>query len=144
MYHYTECGLRNVWLENGYSVQKTRYGKGVAIHDVEGLHRLIGKTIARKPKMTGAELRFLRKEMGMSQSAMALVLGTSEQTVSLWERGGCIPKTADRLARLLYLEHMGNNPRIRELIDRLNEEDSVRESGKLTFAERAGHWKAAA
>ena len=30
-YHYTESGLRNVWLENGYTVRQTPYGETIAI-----------------------------------------------------------------------------------------------------------------
>lgn len=29
MHHYTESGLQNVWLENGYHVRKTPYGDAV-------------------------------------------------------------------------------------------------------------------
>jgi DNA-binding transcriptional regulator YiaG len=144
MYHYTESGLQNVWLENGYSKVKTKYGTGIAVHDVEGLHRIIGKTIARKPRMTGAEFRFLRKELGLSQAGIAELIGSTEQTVSLWERRGGIPKTADRLVRVIYLEHTENNAKIRELIDRLNQLDEKRSIERLTFAERAGRWKEAA
>jgi len=41
MYHYTLCGLDNVWLENGYQVRETSYGQGISVHDVEGLHEVI-------------------------------------------------------------------------------------------------------
>jgi putative transcriptional regulator len=144
MYHYTESGLQNIWLSNGYASVKTKHGKGVSIHDVEGLHRVIGKALARKPKLTGSELRFVRKEMGMSQSALAALVGTSEQNVSLWERRGAIPKTADRLVRLIYLEQIGNNPKVRELIDRLNDQDREQMLEKMTFSEQAGKWREAA
>lgn len=144
MYHYTESGLQNIWLANGYAVVKTKHGKGVSIRDVDGLHRMIGKALAKKPKLTGSELRFLRKEMGMSQGALAALVGTSEQNVSLWERRGAIPKTADRLIRLIYLEHMGNNSRVRELIDRLNLQDREQWLERMTFSEQAGKWREAA
>lgn len=71
MYHYTESGLRNVWLKSGYVIRRTPYGKGVCIRDVAGPHRAISNVIARKSSLTGAELQFLRKEMGMSQSGFA-------------------------------------------------------------------------
>ena len=32
MYHYRECGLRNVWLANGFDEHDTPYGPGIAIH----------------------------------------------------------------------------------------------------------------
>lgn len=28
-YRYTESGLTNVWLANGYPIRKTKYGEGV-------------------------------------------------------------------------------------------------------------------
>lgn len=143
MYHYTESGLQNVWLKNGYVIRETPYGKGVSIHDVAGLHKLIGRTIARQPKLTGAQLRFLRKEMGMSQSALAALIGTSEQNISLWERRGHIPKTSDRLIILLYMEYIGENQKIRELIDRINSQDrGVQE--KFEFEQKKEVWKEAA
>ena len=147
MYHYTESGLQNVWLSNGYVTHKTPYGKSVAIHDVEGLHRVIGRSIANKPKLTGAELRFLRKEMGLSQAALALLVGTSEQNVSLWERRGRIPKASDRLIRVLYLEQkFGNNVQIKALIERINALDKHAQE-KLVFEHETNgkyEWKEAA
>lgn len=143
MYHYTESGLQNVWLVNGYKRHKTPYGPGVSVHDVEGLHESIARAIAMKPWMTGAELRFLRKEMGLSQAALAVLVGTSEQNVSLWERRGRIPKTEDRLIRLIYVEHADKNVKVRALIERLNATDSKPET-RLKFEERAGAWLLAA
>jgi DNA-binding transcriptional regulator YiaG len=143
MYHYTESGLQHVWIANGYRKIKTRHGTGVAIHDVEGLHRVIGKAIARKPRMTGAELRFLRKELGLSQAALGALVGTTEQSVSLWERRGGIPRAADRLVRLIYLEHVGANPRVREIIDRLASQDE-HDVERITFTAEGGRWKEAA
>ena len=61
MYKYTECGLKNVYLVNGFHERKTPYGKAVSIDNVEGLHRVIGLHLAdNKPNLTGAEFRFLR------------------------------------------------------------------------------------
>jgi hypothetical protein len=31
MYHYTDGGLRNVWLVNGYEIKKTPYGERKAL-----------------------------------------------------------------------------------------------------------------
>lgn len=142
MYHYTESGLQNIWLKDGYEIRKTPYGKGVAIKDVAGLHRAIATSIARRPTLTGAELRFLRKELGMSQRALAELIGTSEQNVSLWERRGHIPKVSDRMIKLIYLEQANGNVKIRELIERHNELD-VKAQERLEFEKKA-QWKEAA
>ncbi|HWI34844.1 MAG TPA: helix-turn-helix domain-containing protein [Burkholderiales bacterium] len=144
MYHYIESGLRNIWLTNGYTVKKTPYGEAVSIQDVEGLHRLIGSIIARRPRLTGPELRFLRKEMGMSQKALADFVGTTEQSVSLWERRGRVPKAEDRLIKLAYLEMIDKygNVKIKDTINRLNELDNTAfEEVKLT---KAREWREAA
>ena len=144
MYHYIESGLRHVWLTNGYTVKQTPYGEAVSIQDAEGLHRLIGSIIARRPRLTGPELRFLRKEMGMSQKALADFVGTSEQSVSLWERRGRVPKAEDRLIKLAYLEKVdkNGNVKIKDTIERLNELDNTSfEKLKLT---KGREWKEAA
>lgn len=122
-YHYTESGLMNVWLLNGYTIRKTKYGAGVSIHDADGLHRALARMLANKPKLTGAEVRFLRKEMGMSQRGLGELLGVTDQAVALWERKGRLPKTADRLLRLIYVEHDKGNAPIVSFIERLNELD---------------------
>ena len=98
MYHYTECGLDNVWLENGYKVHKTPYGKGVSIDDASGLHAvLVAELVKKQGRITGKELRFLRTHLALSQSNLAKCLGATEQSVSLWERTGKVPATSDAL-----------------------------------------------
>lgn len=145
MYHYTDCGLRNVWLANGYRRAKTPYGAGIAIEGVPALHRAIGLWLAKKPgRLSGAEIRFLRKELDLSQKALAEIVGQTEQTVSLWERRGRIPKTADRFIRALYRETAEGNARIREIVARLAAKDAKDSEDRATFARKARQWKMAA
>lgn len=144
MYHYQECGLRNVWLVNGYRSHETPYGSGVSIEDADGLHRLIGTRLAReKACLTGAEFRFLRKELGMSQSRLAHWWGYDPQSVALWEKRGRVPKIADRFIRAIYLEKTAGNPSITEIIERLADADR-QEEGRLTFEETPKGWRLAA
>lgn len=144
MYHYVECGLRNVWLVNGYTIRNTQYGEAVSIQDVSGLHKLIGTIICRRPRLSGAELRFLRKEMEMSQRALAEWVGTSEQSVSLWERRGHIPRAVDRLVKATYSATVSKdgNVKIKELIQRLNDLDATA-VGRLEL-EKSSEWREAA
>ncbi len=141
-YHYTGCGLRNIWLKNGYAIRETKYGQGVTIHDVEGLHRAIGKALSNKPKLTGAEVRFIRKEMGLSQNGLGKLLGVTDQAVALWEKKGRLPKTADRLLRLIYVEHENGNAPIRATIERINEFEQG-DFEKLVASTRKGAWHTA-
>jgi putative transcriptional regulator len=108
-YEYRESGLDNVVLRNGYSIRQTPYGETVAIHNVNALHREIARALIKQAELTGAELRFLRSELDQTQAELAKALGTSEQTVSLWERARSepMPETPARLLRLLAADHLG-------------------------------------
>jgi DNA-binding transcriptional regulator YiaG len=139
MYHYTEAGLQNVWLANGYHVRKTKYGEAVSVEDAEGLHRAIGRRIAQKRYLTGTEFRFLRKELDLSQRRVADLVGTSEQTVALWEKRGKIPKTADRIFRAIYLETVDGNVKIKDFIERIAELDRKVEE-KMIFQDTEDGW----
>lgn len=143
MYHYTESGLNNVWLANGFRVRKVDGEDAVAIHNLEQLHQAIGRNLARKPRLTGGELRFLRKEMGLSQRRLGELLGCSEETVSLWERRGRMPKGYDRLVRVLYLECLNENVKLLQMIERLIDLDH-KEPEKSVFEDTGSGWKMAA
>ncbi|MDB5745099.1 MAG: helix-turn-helix family protein [Polaromonas sp.] len=121
MYHYTESGLDNVWLENGYNVKKTPYGKAVSIDDADGLHELLATELANKAgKLKAKEFRFLRTMLCLSQQSFARMHGVTEQAVSLWERTGKIPTAADVMLRMLVLERLNGDGKITEIINRTN------------------------
>lgn len=127
-YHYIESGLDNIYLVNGYKKHKTPYGEGISIQDTEGLHKAIGRSLVSVPKpLTGAELRFLRLEMEMTQRDLAAFLGTKEQTLRLWEkhRSKAMPGSADRLLRVLCSDYVNGNDSVREIIERLVELDQL-------------------
>ena len=120
MYHYTACGLDNVWLSNGYIERTTAYGKGIAVVRADELHALLGRDLVNKSgRLTGKELRFLRVQMGLSQAGFAALQGVSEQAVSLWERHGKLPLANDRLTRVYYLAHVAKDTPLGEAVDRL-------------------------
>jgi putative transcriptional regulator len=145
-YHYKESGLDNIYLENGFTIHNTAYGEGISIEDVEGLHRAIGEWIIETPKpVNGAELRFIRTEMELTQRDLAAILGTSEQTLRLWERGRnkAMPGPADRLLRAVYSEYIGGDGSLRELVDRLAELDQIQHT-RACLRETEDGWRIAA
>jgi putative transcriptional regulator len=145
-YQYTESGLDNVFLVDGYELHKTKYGKGVSIHDTEGLHRVIGRWLVDLPKpLTGAELRFLRLEMDLSQNRLADLLGSKEQNVQRWERARtrAIWGPADRLMRALYNQYSGGDGDVRRMVDRLAELDQI-EHAQAHVRETKSGWKVSA
>ena len=141
MYHYTECGLNKVWLRNGYTVHDTPYGKGVAITDADGLHEAIAMLLVNhKPRLSGGEFRFIRKELDLSQQALGDILGKDAQSVARWEKSGRVPKMAERFLGALYREQVHGSAKIREIIERLNETDQ-RAYSKIEFEETKNGWQ---
>lgn len=121
MYHYTDGGLRNVWLGNGYTIRDTPYGQAVAIQDLEGLTAAICDAFVRQPKpLTQTEFRYLRTSgLQLSQPALGAALGVDAQTIARWEKGAYIPKMADKLVRLFYLNHANGNVRLSSAFESL-------------------------
>lgn len=142
-FHYTLCGLDNVWLLNGYQIHNTKYGEGISIDNVEGLHRLIGEWLIDLPKpLNGAELRYLRTELGLPQRQLADFLGAKEQTLRLWEkhRKKAIPGPADRLLRALYAEFINEDGTVRRMVERLAELDLV-DNPRMCAREIGSGWQ---
>lgn len=143
MYHYTESGLQNIYLANGYKAKKTPHGKAVSISDLEGLHQAIGRHIAARGYMTGAEFRFLRKELDLSQTRFGALLDVSEESISLWERRGRVPKMACRWMQALYLESVTGNVKVKDLIEKLADLDREQRE-RIVFEDTGAGWKEAA
>lgn len=121
MYHYKECGLDNVWLENGFVAKSTAYGKAVAIDDAVGLNKVLALDLTKKKgRVTGKELRFMRVVLGMSQEGLGKCVGASEQSVSLWERTGKVPQSTDSIVRMLVSEKLNGNSKVSDVIERIN------------------------
>ncbi|WP_262363537.1 helix-turn-helix domain-containing protein [Xylella fastidiosa] len=88
-------------------MHKTPYGDGIAITDLQSLHRSLSLALALKPAtLSGAEIRFMRKELELSQPEFAARLGTTTQTLAAWEEGRAVlPDAADKTIRVLINAH---------------------------------------
>lgn len=144
MHHYLECGLPDVWLASGYRPVSTPYGDGVAVENVEALHRAIAMhLVQRAGPLTGAEFRFLRIELDLSQARLAAYFGNDAQSVALWEKRGKVPAWADRFLRAIYRERIEGAAHIEEIVARLNS-DAPPSSPRRVFEETDAGWRAAA
>ena len=88
-FHYTGCGLDNIYLSSGVNFREAddEYGSGYSINDADDLHNVLCFILALKPAALSAqEVKFLRIEADLSQKELAAKLGVTDQTVSLWER----------------------------------------------------------
>ena len=142
MYQYLGCGLSNVFLESGYETVKTRYGVGVVIHNLPGLHAAIAGAIVANPSpMVGAEFRFLRQELELSQAALAGLLGRDEQTLARWEKGKVtMDPLADRLMRCLYQECLPGK-KLKPMLELLKRLESVPpQTNKFVAGEKGSKW----
>ena len=95
------------------------------------------------PALTGEEVRFLRKELELSQVNLASGLGVSESTIRGWENN-CQPITppAERLLRVLCQEHFSGNSHVRELIRKISEQnhDEYLQQRRITLESSENGW----
>jgi putative transcriptional regulator len=142
MYHYTECGLDNIYLSNGFTVDK----EGIlSIQDIHGLHRAIGHNLVYKVRrLKGKEIRFIRHYMDLSQKGFGELLRVDYQTVLRWEANrNVIPQTAERLLKILFAQFLDPDSKAKELIDMISNLDNGRDDNRIEFFRRK-EWKEAA
>src|SRR3954469_2137914 len=73
---YTDCGLDDVYLVSGYEIEDSHHGKSLSIKNLDELHRAIGCYLASQKKvLSGKELRFLRKQMDLTQAELGKLVG---------------------------------------------------------------------
>ena len=142
MYHYTDGGLRNVWLANGYEITQTPYGEGVSFHNLNGLTRSICMALTRKASpLTGAEFRYIRSAgMLLSQPALGKLMGIDGQSVARWEKTSKVPLWADKLVRLLYTAQVNGDESIAKAVERIKTVELLIKQ-KIVVRESRGQWR---
>jgi transcriptional regulator with XRE-family HTH domain len=144
-YHYTECGLDNVYLSNGFEISKDE----IFIHDIHGLQRAIGFSLVFKSGLLqGNEVKFIRTTLDFTQKRLGEILGCSYQTILLWEKNKApISIAADRLLRIIFFEYLNpeKNRKIYDLINEIANFDAEGSSNKkIVFEEVADQWQVVA
>jgi transcriptional regulator with XRE-family HTH domain len=107
-YRYAESGLDSVVLRNVLVFHCKHCGAAVPqIVAASILHRLIAICLlTNEYRLSGAEVRFLRKAVGYTATELAKMAGTSKQVVSRWENRSSLGQDSDRLIRLLCAHKM--------------------------------------
>ena len=145
--HFTECGLDNVYLVNGFHFGQTGNGEEVlVIQDLNGLHVAIARAIVESPHPLDAKtFKFLRKHLDMAQRQVAEMFDVSEESVSLWERARQpLPKYADIILRTWVKEKCSGNAELVHLIERYNELDRSEHEDALRLQLEQDSWRSAA
>jgi len=143
--HYPQCGLDDVYLCGGYEIETIDGEEFITVKDIDGLRNAIGVALIRGKKLlSGKEIRFLRRELDLTQSEMARFLGCDAQQVARYEKGtNKMPGSADRLLRLIYKEHTCGSINVTEILRSLDQLDS-RLDEKQVFEATDEGWKSAA
>src|SRR5579885_2222615 len=103
-HRYIESGVPNVVLQGVAIAECSKCGNSdMSVPRVAKVHRAIARVIANSPaRLTGPQLRFLRKHLGLNGEESSRYLHTDKTKVSKWgtEEDAIGPAT-DRLIRLL-------------------------------------------
>lgn len=112
VYHYRESGLEDVFLDGIDAHRCPNCDEEIiSIPNVPELHNLIASILIEKDSpLTDVEIRFLRKNAGLSAIALSKYMGVDNATISRWENGKqeVIPSN-DRLIRLICSIYSGKN-----------------------------------
>lgn len=105
LHRFAGTGLPNVFLKNGYTFDGEGEDQVVAYLDLDGLYEALAATIARRlAPLTGAEFKFLRRRMAMSQEQAGAMVGKTNQAVAKWEKGQtAVPIAECNMMRLAWL-----------------------------------------
>lgn len=142
---YQECGLPNVTLLGVPALKCRECGAvRIKIPAIDELHRaLLMKVLRKKSRLNGAEVRFLRKYVGLSGADFARRIGAEPETVSRWENDRQpIGPQAERLLRLLVVTMGQVQEYPIEDFDSLDPE--LRESTVIRIQRRSRDWAPAA
>ena len=116
----------------------------VAIPRIEELHRLLAAiVVSKKERLTGSEVRYLRKWLGWSGIEFAKHMGVSAECVSRWENGKeQIGPVADRALRLMVMIQTPVSEYPAPPLDTIAQIGEGTKPVHLTASDRGGTWTA--
>jgi hypothetical protein len=132
-FQFVDCGLDNIFLQDGYSIVDTGYGPASVIRDPEDLHHAIAAYVLGLRDLCGKEGRYLRSWLGLNDQELALEIDLTDNKVADWSRlpDHKIPaKSAARL-RTLCMKRLPDNFK------------PVQQSatGEADFSHHSGEWQ---
>ena len=146
-YHFTECGLDNVYLVNGYTKTTTPHGDGVAFENLEGLLEVIARAVVSSPQpLRGQEVRFLRTRLDMSQSGLGKLLGKGRSSIARWEAepNKPIEGAADTGLRFLFAAVREEKSLIKTAYEAIQDRDfGDHEPQPIPLSKEADRWATA-
>ena len=109
LYHYTECGLDDVYIHNMPPVIDDDGDEVYHIPYIHLLHKQISiDLVETRQGLSGNDIKFLRTELGLTQAELARYVQKDAQTIGRWERDEHpIDAMADFAIRALVLTELG-------------------------------------
>lgn len=142
--HYKACGLDDIYLMNGFHRHETAYGEGYSIENVEALHEAIAlHLVTRRKTLKPKEIRFLRKQLDLTQDELGTKLGTTGQTVARYEKGESeTPGSVDKMIRVFYVLHRAPQ-KLRAELDKALEapHQDAQQHQETAFRNEDEHWR---
>jgi putative zinc finger/helix-turn-helix YgiT family protein len=144
LYHYSISGLSNVYLKDiEFNLcSNPECGETeVGITNMLELNEIIAHDVAtKKAKLLPEEIRFLRKQLGLSGADFARVLAVAPETVSRWENGSLqMKEMSEKFIRFLILARTAPLRKYDEL------DDVAKRLSKTTprrvFKKEKGQWR---
>jgi putative zinc finger/helix-turn-helix YgiT family protein len=146
-YRYTESGLPNVVLL-GVNVRRCpKCGEvELLLPRVAELHRVIARAVVHKPaRLTGAEVRFLRKHLGWSGTDFAEHMGVDPTTVSAWENDRKqLGPSSDRLLRLMVVHKAPVDDYSLEELKKITDHEEAASSRRFEIRPQDHGWQVSA
>lgn len=146
LYHYTECGLDYIYLENGFTLEDDPdYGELISFNDGDGLDRAIGKLLIRMTSdLSGMEVYFLRVMMDIGEVELEGVIGAPPKTIEGWEMDGvAVTPYWSTLVKLAYANSRKEYSVMDQLLGGERDERGKERPGQLHLATVGGTWHSA-
>ncbi len=142
LYKLVGAGLPNVYLNGGVHVTGDGDTEAVSYENLDGLYSAIARALGLcAGSMPAAELRFLRKRLGLSQKQLAELGDKSEQAAAKWEKGTLpVPKAEASLVRLAALNKFGSKRDIAHAVARLGRDASTVDCTIFVFSFDGVNW----
>lgn len=141
MLKYCHLAGDDFYLENGYTSSVVCGEEVYSYAFEEKLELAIAKHLALLPKpLNGAQLRFLRRSLGISQDVLAKHIERDAQTVARLEKSkDAIPRTVELTIRLLFLSHFSPNTSLTTLSGIIGRDAKV-PNARFVFSLSDGEW----
>lgn len=134
------AGLPNVYLLNGFDKQGAGETETIAYHAIDLLYIALARAIClRTSPLQSAEVRFLRRRLGISQEQIGAMCGKSSQAVAKWEKGQAVPIADGNLIRLAWLSRFSKKD-LAPAVQRMATDSGDADGGDYVMTFTDGRW----